>query len=57
VQGFEPYDRMAWPIYEVIAEHKLPMVSTVAIRASAAACLAAADTRIPSTRGVPVNDR
>jgi len=21
VQGFHPYDRMAWPIYEVIAEH------------------------------------
>jgi len=26
VQGFEPYDRMAWPIYEVIAEHKLPAI-------------------------------
>jgi predicted TIM-barrel fold metal-dependent hydrolase len=26
VQGFMPYDRMAWPIYEVIAEHKLPAV-------------------------------
>ena len=26
VQGFEPADRMAWPIYEVIAEHKLPAV-------------------------------
>lgn len=26
VQGFYPYDRMAWPIYEVIAEHKLPAV-------------------------------
>ena len=26
VQGFEPDDRMAWPIYEVINEHKLPAV-------------------------------
>jgi len=26
VQGYHPYDRMAWPIYEVIAEHKLPAV-------------------------------
>jgi uncharacterized protein len=26
VQGFLPYDRMAWPLYEVIAEHKLPAV-------------------------------
>ena len=26
VQGFYPTDRMAWPIYEVIAEHKLPAV-------------------------------
>ena len=26
VQGFEPTDRMAWPIYEVIAEHKLPAI-------------------------------
>ncbi len=26
VQGFHPYDRMAWPIYEVIAEHKLPAI-------------------------------
>lgn len=26
VQGFEPADRMAWPIYEVIAEHKLPAI-------------------------------
>ena len=26
VQGFEPADKMAWPIYEVIAEHKLPAV-------------------------------
>jgi hypothetical protein len=26
VQGFEPADTMAWPIYEVIAEHKLPAV-------------------------------
>ena len=25
-QGFHPYDRMAWPIYEVIAEHKLPAI-------------------------------
>ena len=26
VQGFMPYDRMAWPIYEVIAEYKLPAI-------------------------------
>jgi len=26
VQGFYAYDKMAWPIYEVIAEHKLPAV-------------------------------
>jgi predicted TIM-barrel fold metal-dependent hydrolase len=26
VQGFEPADRMAWPIYEVINEHKLPAI-------------------------------
>ncbi|MBN9462947.1 MAG: amidohydrolase [Burkholderiales bacterium] len=26
VQGFHPYDRMAWPIYEVVAEHKLPAI-------------------------------
>jgi predicted TIM-barrel fold metal-dependent hydrolase len=26
VQGFEPADRMAWPLYEVIAEHKLPAI-------------------------------
>jgi predicted TIM-barrel fold metal-dependent hydrolase len=26
VQGFVPTDRMTWPIYEVIAEHKLPAV-------------------------------
>jgi uncharacterized protein len=26
VQGFEPYDRMAWPLYEVIAEYKLPAI-------------------------------
>jgi predicted TIM-barrel fold metal-dependent hydrolase len=26
VQGFRPDDRMAWPIYEVIAEHRLPAV-------------------------------
>jgi predicted TIM-barrel fold metal-dependent hydrolase len=25
-QGFLPYDKMAWPIYEVIAEHKLPAI-------------------------------
>ena len=25
-QGFLPCDRMAWPIYEVIAEHKLPAI-------------------------------
>ena len=26
MQGFTPGDRMAWPLYEVIAEHKLPAV-------------------------------
>ena len=26
VQGFLPYDRVAWPIYEVIAEYKLPAI-------------------------------
>ncbi len=26
VQGFYPYDKMAWPIYEVVAEHKLPAI-------------------------------
>jgi hypothetical protein len=26
VQGFLPNDRMAWPIYEVIAEYKLPAI-------------------------------
>ena len=26
VQGFLPYDRMAWPLYEVIAEFKLPAI-------------------------------
>jgi len=26
LQSFHPYDRMAWPIYEVIAEHKLPAI-------------------------------
>jgi len=26
VQGFYAYDKLAWPIYEVIAEHKLPAI-------------------------------
>ncbi len=26
VQGFEPADKMAWPLYEVINEHKLPAI-------------------------------
>ncbi|KAF0186515.1 MAG: amidohydrolase 2 [Alphaproteobacteria bacterium] len=26
IQDFHPYDRMAWPIYEVIAEHGLPAI-------------------------------
>lgn len=26
MQNFHPYDRMAWPIYEVIAEHGMPVV-------------------------------
>jgi uncharacterized protein len=26
IQGFRPYERMAWPLYEVIAEHRLPAI-------------------------------
>ena len=26
VQGFYPYDRMSWPLYEVIAEHRMPAI-------------------------------
>lgn len=26
VQGFQPYDRFAWPLYEVIAEYGLPAI-------------------------------
>ncbi len=26
VQGFYPYDKMAWPLYEVIAEHNMPAI-------------------------------
>jgi predicted TIM-barrel fold metal-dependent hydrolase len=26
IQNFHPYDRMAWPLYEVIAEHALPAI-------------------------------
>ena len=26
VQGFHPYDKMAWPIYEVINAHELPAI-------------------------------
>jgi len=26
VQGYHPYDKMAWPIYEVINEYKLPAI-------------------------------
>ena len=26
MQGFHPYDRMAWPIYEVINHYKLPAI-------------------------------
>ena len=26
MQNFHPYDRMAWPLYEVIAEYKLPAI-------------------------------
>jgi len=26
VQGFHPNDRMAWPLYEVVAEYKLPAI-------------------------------
>jgi len=26
VQGFHPYDKMAWPIYEVIAEYRMPAI-------------------------------
>jgi predicted TIM-barrel fold metal-dependent hydrolase len=26
MQNFDPYDKVAWPLYEVIAEHKLPAI-------------------------------
>ena len=26
IQNYHPYDRMAWPLYEVIAEYKLPAI-------------------------------
>ena len=26
VQGYHPYDKMAWPIYEVVAEYKMPAI-------------------------------
>lgn len=26
IQNFDPYDRMAWPLYEVISEYKLPVI-------------------------------
>ena len=26
VQDFHPYDRIAWPLYEVIAEHRMPAI-------------------------------
>ncbi len=26
IQNFHPYDRMAWPLYEVICEHRLPAI-------------------------------
>lgn len=26
VQGFHPYDKMAWPIYEIIAEYRMPAI-------------------------------
>ena len=26
MQNFHPYDRMAWPLYEVIAEYGLPAI-------------------------------
>jgi hypothetical protein len=26
MQGFHPYDRMAWPLYEIINAHKLPAI-------------------------------
>jgi len=26
IQDFHPYDRMAWPLYEVIAEHNMPAI-------------------------------
>ena len=26
VQGFHPYDKMAWPLYEVIAEYNMPAI-------------------------------
>ena len=42
LQGFFPNDRMAYPLYEVIAEHKLPASSTPGRRRSAPGSRAAA---------------
>ena len=41
-QGFFPNDRIAYKLYEVIAEHKLPAIFQPAIPAWAPACAAAA---------------
>ena len=41
VQGYHPYDRMAWPIYEVINEFECRRCSIPGTVASAAACAAA----------------
>ena len=52
LQGFFPNDRLAYPLYEVIAEFKLPRSSTAAIPGLAPTCREAADyasnTPIPS---------
>ena len=42
LQGFFPNDRMAYGLYEVIAEHKMPASFTAAIPASGQACRAGA---------------
>ena len=69
VQGFPPYDKMAWPIYEVIAEHKLPAIfhsprgiGSACAAAAACACRTAtrccwktwrSTSRHPDRRGAP----
>jgi predicted TIM-barrel fold metal-dependent hydrolase len=55
VQGFFPNDRMAWPMYEVIAEPSLPAIfhsghsGMGRACAAAAACVSSTPTRCTST--------